>query len=366
MGAIANVTGLLIGGVLLLADWTWIFWLVTMITIPGSILAAFLIPSPSDLPCSSFDVENKSADGPAAEPAIKARKPKMDYVGLLFLTAAIVLLIFGVSNGNTEGWRTAQTIAPLVIGGLLFPAFFYWETRMDVVDALIPSQTWSIPNFALLAVLALVPYFWWFVFQVVFSELFQREWGIGSIMTAVRFLPNGIAGGAVIMLNGWLPARFTLKWRIIVGALGATAGGLLLSFASSRHFYFPLIFPGLIIGSASMALTYTGVLVAIMVSAPPEMAGVSGGIANSAFQLGTAVFLSISTSIQTSYPEPSNPTVPSWQGYQASMLFAVGLTFMIAPLTFFFFKDPMQNPVEGSAAEVVIEKREKESNAVHA
>lgn len=82
----------------------------------------------------------------------------MDYLGLLLLTAAIVLLIFGLSDGNVEGFDRAQSIAPLVIGVLLFPAFFFWETRMDPLDALINPATWHVKNFTLLTVLSLVPY----------------------------------------------------------------------------------------------------------------------------------------------------------------------------------------------------------------
>lgn len=41
------------------------------------------------------------------------------------------------------------------------------------------------------------------------------------------------------------------------------------------------------------------------------------------------------------------------------MPFAVGLTFIVAPLTFFFFKVPIQH-----SAQVFLEKREEESNAI--
>ena len=152
-GSLANVSGLILGGLLLLADWTWIFYLVTIITIPGSIAAALLIPAHTEAPVletSSF-VDEKA---PAA-PAALGPKPKMDYVGLLLLTSAVVLLIFGVSNGNVAGWMIADTLVPLILGVLLFPAFFLWELRMPPIDALIHPATWQIKNFKLLAVLSL-------------------------------------------------------------------------------------------------------------------------------------------------------------------------------------------------------------------
>lgn len=154
-GAIANVLGLVLGAVMILASWQWIFWLVSCITIPGALVAAFLIPGRTQLEHAAVaDVEEKAAPLAPAH----ARPPKMDYLGLLLLTSAIVLLVYGLSDGNVEGFDRAQSIAPLVVGVLCFPAFFYWETRMDPLDALINPATWHIKNFSLLTVLSLVPY----------------------------------------------------------------------------------------------------------------------------------------------------------------------------------------------------------------
>lgn len=147
------MSGLILGGLLLLADWTWIFYLVTLVTIPGSIAAALLIPAHTEAPVeesASFVDEKAPVVHTASGP-----KPKMDYVGLLLLTSAVVLLIFGVSNGNVTGWKIADTLVPLVLGTLLFPAFFMWELRMPPIDALIHPATWQIKNFKLLAVLSL-------------------------------------------------------------------------------------------------------------------------------------------------------------------------------------------------------------------
>ena len=48
---------------MILAGWQWIFYLVTIITLPGALLAAFLIPAPSQLEhaAAAADVEEKAA-----------------------------------------------------------------------------------------------------------------------------------------------------------------------------------------------------------------------------------------------------------------------------------------------------------------
>lgn len=58
--------------------------------------------------------------------------------------------------------------------------------KIDPRDALLLPSIWKIRNFALLAVLSLAPYSWWFVVQVTFSEVFQNSWRESGILKAVR------------------------------------------------------------------------------------------------------------------------------------------------------------------------------------
>lgn len=165
-GAIALVIGGVLGGVLLLASWSWVYYLVTLVTVPAAVLAALLIPSHENLE-QPLDTEEKATSTPSTS-AAPARKPKMDGLGLFILTAGLVLLVFGLSNGNVAGWKKAQTLAPLIIGIVLIPCFFLWELCMDPFDALIDPAAWRIKNFLLLTVIALFPYYWWFSYQAIF------------------------------------------------------------------------------------------------------------------------------------------------------------------------------------------------------
>lgn len=70
----------------------------------------------------------------------------------------LVLLVLGLTFGATYGFNTAAFLAPFIASIFLFPAFFYWETRVPAEYALIPPATWKIPNFACLAFLGLYVY----------------------------------------------------------------------------------------------------------------------------------------------------------------------------------------------------------------
>lgn len=102
-----------------------------------------------------------AADGDAP------RKPNMDYLGTLTMTAAIVLLVYGMTSANVDGWsasvprassppgscadaapsdrKSASAISTTVIGFLLFFVFYWVETLPENEDdALIPPSMWQL------------------------------------------------------------------------------------------------------------------------------------------------------------------------------------------------------------------------------
>ena len=62
-----QVLGLLLGAVLLLASWHWMFFFIAIVALPLSIAAAFLIP-------------NVNIEVLVAKEGLEPRKPKMDYL----------------------------------------------------------------------------------------------------------------------------------------------------------------------------------------------------------------------------------------------------------------------------------------------
>ena len=109
-----------------------------------------------------------------------------DYVGTFLLLGAMVLTIFGLTDGSEGGgWYVPassdsskgrrvltprsppsrlrpQPIVTLAIGVILFPLFFWYETRIDPVNALITPAIWKIKNVTPLMLVALTPYAWWY------------------------------------------------------------------------------------------------------------------------------------------------------------------------------------------------------------
>ena len=125
-GAVGNCTGLIIGGVVSSqASWRWIYYVIAICIIPFSLVAVLVIP---------HDVQQRS----------EARR-SLDLPGVGVLTAALILFVFAISDGNSEGWDTPQIVTTLVLSIALFVVFFLVERY--VKDPALPPRTWSNTNF---------------------------------------------------------------------------------------------------------------------------------------------------------------------------------------------------------------------------
>ncbi|KAH9475978.1 Major facilitator superfamily multidrug transporter mfsC [Psilocybe cubensis] len=268
-GALGNMLGLVIGALLTsFASWPWVFYFMSILGILESIAVFFLCP-PIARPKSS-----------ALEKAKRFRR--LDVFGVSLVTVSLILFIFGVTSGASMGWGQAKVIAPLAISVVAMAVFFVYEAYLPEYLAAVPPKTWKYQNFGILIATALLPY---------------------------MCLPLSLVGIPGTVLVTILQQKFPLKWVMFVGECITIAGTILLPFSNSKQRYWRLAFPGTLIGSFGVLVTFvtskilnidTVKSVAIFATTPPEAAGVVAAIFNSSLQVGCAAGIAIVTSIQTS------------------------------------------------------------------
>ncbi len=54
---------------------------------------------------------------------------RLDPVGTVLLGGAVFLGIWGIVHGNDDGWGSTGVLVPLVVSGLLVPAYVAWARR---------------------------------------------------------------------------------------------------------------------------------------------------------------------------------------------------------------------------------------------
>ncbi|KAJ1301686.1 hypothetical protein OPQ81_008922 [Rhizoctonia solani] len=331
-GAVAN--GTIIGAILVeYASWRWIFWIISIISIPAATACIFLIP---------------------ASPRRKdAKASQLDALGVTILIAAIVLFVYALTTGSVSGWRSGGVLAPFFISIALFVAFFFWETRIDEANAALPPKLWFYPNFAVLFGTALMPFFWYMQMYLTFSPYWQDYLHWSTIIAGVKFLPLGVVAGPIMVNGGRIAAVGRPKLLIMSGLILAFIATIMLPFSSRlSDRYWPLVFPAFIIGSAGTAVVFVLANISIFQTTPPAYAGTVGAVFNSALQLGGAIGSSATTSIQASIDEKvvKNGTFDGthFQGRSASLWFLLAWVGLVAiGVAVFFKQDKRSDDVEG-------------------
>lgn len=124
------------------------------------------------------------------------------------MLSAVLLLILALTFGASYGWDKASFIAPIVLSAMLFPAFFWYESRLPETSALLPVKLWKVPNFGVFMALGLIVYGWWSINFAPFVDTWFTLAREPGIIVALRLLPQGIAAAAisVIMMYVFMPA----------------------------------------------------------------------------------------------------------------------------------------------------------------
>ncbi|KAG1796350.1 major facilitator superfamily domain-containing protein [Suillus plorans] len=287
-GCIANSLGLMIGA--MFVQWTsyhWVFWFIAIVAVPGALACTFIVP-----PEMSNTKDN-------LEPGA-AKWKSLDLLGVTILTVALILFIFAVTSGSTDGWASAEVLVPLIISIMMVIGFFYLETRIPVDTAAIPPRTWFYPNFSILFAVSLLPFLWWSTVFMVFMTLWQNVFEWSPISSAIHMLPIGIAA-FLASFTGSLSRIISPKWIILTGMSFCMVATVLLALGGGKpEDYWPYVFPAFSLGSAGIMLIFSHTNIAIFQAAPSSMTGTVGAIFNGALEFGSAIGLAGVSSIETS------------------------------------------------------------------
>lgn len=114
---------------------------------------------------------------------------KIDYMGLLFSSAALTLLLIPVSGGgSTYAWNSTLVIVLFVIGGLCLVLFVLVEWKIPDLP-MIPLRLFKTPLLTLLLIFHFLFGMAYYGFQYYLPYYFQIVRQDSSIRTAVFLLP---------------------------------------------------------------------------------------------------------------------------------------------------------------------------------
>ncbi len=266
--------GPVLGGALTSIDWRLVF----LINVPLALIAIALTLRAT----------------PKLEPNPDASRD-LDLPGVVTFAVAIGALVFGLSQGATEGWTDPQVLGPIALGVLLVPVFILVERRAanPMIDfALFRHENFLASNVSqLLAGMVelglgfLTPFF---LLLVV---------GVSPAAAGVALIPATIPIVLAGPLAGKAFDRFGGRWPLVVGFLVLAASGAVLAVSVSSESAVALI-PGLLLQGLGLGIVLTVNDPTGLTAVPAKDSGEAAGMINTSEQLGGALGIAILSAIE--------------------------------------------------------------------
>ena len=221
----------------------------------------------------------------AEEPV--AHRAKVDYVGAVLGIIGLGGPVFGLIEQSRLGWQSPGVWVPILIGGLSFVAFLWWENR--VAEPMVPLGMFRIRNFGFGNLATLFIYgafgFGGFVLSVFVQEVGEYSATVAGLIS----LPSGVLLIALSPRFGALAARFGARVFMTVGPLVIAAGWLWYLFVDERVDYWTQLLPGIMLVGLGTAITVAPLTSATLGAVEQSRAGIGSAINNAVARIAGLV-----------------------------------------------------------------------------
>jgi EmrB/QacA subfamily drug resistance transporter len=305
--------GVLLGGVITdTLDWSWIF----LVNVPVGLLVVLLTLKLV----------------PAARVPTAAQR--LDVAGAVTVTAALLLAVYAIVNGNQQGWSSARTLG--VLGGAVVLLALFVGIEARVRSPLVPLGLFRLRNVSVANVVGVLwssAMFAWFFLSALYLQLVL---GYSPLQVGLAFLPgNVIMGLFSVGLSARLVMRFGIRAPLGIGLGLASVGLLLFARAPVDGSFLVDVLPPMILLGIGAGMAFNPVLLAAMSDVEPSEAGLASGVVNTSFMMGGAVGLAVLASLAASRTESlsaagDGPLEALTGGYQAAFLLGALFAFAAA------------------------------------
>jgi EmrB/QacA subfamily drug resistance transporter len=270
--------GVLLGGVLTdTLDWHWIF----LVNIPIGVLV--------------FALSLRLLPGAAGQ----AAGQRLDVAGAVTVTAALMLAVYAIVNGNEAGWTSGQTLGLLGAALALLAIFLGIESRAS--SPLVPLRLFRLRNLATANVLAMLMSAGMFAAFFVSALYLQLVLGYSPLEVGLAYLPSTVIWGAAsLFLSDKLVMRFGIKTPLVAGLSFMAVGILLFARAPVDGSFAMDILPAMVLQGFGAGIAFNPMLLAAMGDVAPEESGLASGVVNTSFMMGGALGLAALVSLAAS------------------------------------------------------------------
>ncbi|RSM99148.1 MFS transporter [Nonomuraea sp. WAC 01424] len=315
-GGVGGMIGAVAGGAITTGlSWRWVF----LINVPiGALLIAVALT--------------------ALAGAHTGRREPLDLTGAVTGTAGLAALIYGVMRSADHAWLSGQVLVPVLAGLLLLAVFVVVEARFAdrpmMPLRLLRIRGVAVGNGMLLLFGGITIAMWYF------SSLFlQNVLGFSALQAGLGQTPAAVTFMLVARGSAALLPRTGVRPLVLAGSAGFLAGFGWLSLAQADSAYLTGVLGPTLLVAAGIGLTFPTLMAAATADAPEGDAGVIGGLANTASQVGGSIGLAVLATAASGAAPAGTPAALA-DGYDLVFLIAAGLGLAIALVSFLLPRRP--------------------------
>jgi EmrB/QacA subfamily drug resistance transporter len=220
---------------------------------------------------------------------------KLDLVGTAMLGGAVFLGIWGIVHGNDDGWTSPGVLVPLVVAGLLVPAYFAWARGRSY--AVLPLRLFSSRGFSVANVVSLTFTIGMFGAVFLLSQYLQVVEGYSPLEAGIRTLPWTAAPMVVAPIAGALVNRTGVRALLLVGLTLQTASLVWFAWLAEHGSPYPSFVVPLAMAGIGMGLTFAPSATAVLQGLPDSDFAIASSSNSTVREFGVAFGIALLTAV---------------------------------------------------------------------
>lgn len=205
-------------------------------------------------------------------------RPRVDVVGALLGAIGLGGPVFALIEQGRYGWSSPVIWIPLLIGGVAFGLFLWWERRTR--DPMMPLSLFRSRNFSAGNIATVFIYgalgFGFFVIAIYL----QQVAGWPATLAGLATLPPTIVMLLLSSRIGALAGRLGPRLFMTIGPIVGGVGFLLMLAVSPEIDYWLQLLPGLVLFGVGLSITVAPLTSAILGAIDSSQAGIGSAINN--------------------------------------------------------------------------------------
>jgi EmrB/QacA subfamily drug resistance transporter len=272
VAGVAVAAGPVIGGAVVEGlSWNWIFWL----NVPVGLVA---------LPIAVRALHESFGE-----------KAPLDLRGLTLASLGLLGIVWGLINGNADGWTSPQILAALGGGAALVAAFVAYEARTRA--PMVPLRLFRNRTFSAVNAASLLMYFGMFGSVFLLTQFLQTAQGYSPLEAGVRVLPWTLVPMFIAPVAGVLADRIG-GGPLIAGGLALQAASLgWLAYVAEPDAAYAALVGALVLGGIGNGLFYAPVASVVLGAVGRHEEGKASGINNAVRELGGVFGVAVLASV---------------------------------------------------------------------